>query len=107
MNNDEVRMIISRAIQEIIKKKNTTVKELVYYLHCSEEYIKKLIARENVGIGTDFLQRLVVYCGLVSYRIRGYEETEDTYSFDTCVKLLESLYSVPPRQRSLWDEEND
>lgn len=104
MHNDEIRMIISKVIKKCLKKKG--IKELAYDLHCSPEYIEKIKARENVGIREDFLQRLVGYIGLKSYRVRGYEETEETYPFDECVELLKS-YLVPPQQGNLWEQEND
>jgi len=102
MNIDEIRMIISQGIQHWMRKKNLTIKELAYNLHCSQEYIRKLIAGEHVRIELDFLQDLVAVLGRKSYRIRGYEETEDTYPFDECVKLLKQ---PPPQQPKLFDDD--
>jgi len=66
------------------------------------DLIERGLAGEPIPVTEAFIRRLVIYLGLVSGRIKRYEDTYDILTYDQCVELLK-LPEDPPQQSSLLD----
>ncbi len=101
-----------QALRQRMNMHRITPKKIAYLTKYPIDRIMKGTSGELIPITTSFLNRCVRVFGLVDSRAQlnakaqSYEDTDESLSYDECMRLIKPPPAMPPLQGNFWERED-